>query len=110
MNEERIKEIFSDEAFVKQLLEQEEPEQVQVLLAEKEIDLSIEEIVKVQDIVEKQLNGEENLEELSDDDLENVSGGVGAAFAIGLIVAGVVGTGAFAGLMAGLRSAFRRRW
>ena len=27
MNEERIKEIFSDEAFVRQLLEQEEPEQ-----------------------------------------------------------------------------------
>ena len=48
--EERIKEVFKDEAFVKQLLEQEEAEQVQELLRDKEIDLSIEDIAQIFDI------------------------------------------------------------
>ena len=86
MNEERIKEVFSDEAFVAQIFEQETAEQVQELLAEKEIELSIKEIEKIKEYVEKALKGEENVEELSDEDLEDVSGGV-----IGLLIVNVIG-------------------
>ena len=75
MNVERIKEVFSDELFVKQLLEQEDAEQVQALLMEKDIDFSIEDICKIQELMIKQLNGEINLEELSEEELEDVTGG-----------------------------------
>ena len=76
MNEERIKEIFSNEEFVKRLLKQEDSEQVQALLIEKDIDLSIEDICKIRELFIKQMNGEINLEELMDEDLENVAGGI----------------------------------
>ena len=36
----RIKEVFADEEFVKELFSKETPEEVQVLLAEKDIDLT----------------------------------------------------------------------
>ena len=42
MNEERIKEIFADEEFVKEFFSKETPEEAQALLDEKEIDVSIE--------------------------------------------------------------------
>ena len=83
MNEERIKAIFSDESFVKQLLEQETAEQVQALLAEKEIDISVDEIIKVHEILIKHVNGEVNLEELSDEELSDISGG-------GLLTCGIL--------------------
>ena len=41
MNEAKIKEVFSDEAFVKELLEKETPEEVQEILEKKDIELSI---------------------------------------------------------------------
>lgn len=94
MNELKVKEIFSDEAFVKQLLEQEEPEQVQALLAEKEIELSIKEIETLRDMIIKHCNGELNLEELSEDDLEGVSGGVlGTILGVASLIVGIVGIG-----------------
>ena len=75
MDEMRIKEVFADEAFVKQLLEQEEPEAVQALLMERDIDITIDQIVQIRDLVEKHLKGEININELSEEDLENISGG-----------------------------------
>ena len=45
MTEERIKEVFSDEEFVKELFSKETPEEAQAMLAEKGIDLSIDELV-----------------------------------------------------------------
>ena len=72
MNEQRIKEVFSDETFVKQLLEQEDAEQVQALLIEKDIDLSIEDVCKIQELMIKQIKGEINLEELSEEELEDI--------------------------------------
>ena len=45
MNEERIKEVFADEEFVKELFSKETPEEAQALLVEKDIELSIDEIV-----------------------------------------------------------------
>lgn len=111
MNEERIKEVFSDEAFVKQVLEQDTPEQVQALLAEKEIDFTIEEIVKIREIIEKQVKGELHIEELTDDDLENVSGGTGILIAVGVIVGGlVVGAVVGGGAAAAAEHFTRGRW
>ena len=78
MTEERIKEVFADEEFVKELFSKETPEEVQVLLAEKDIDLTVAEIVKLGEIVAKKLQQTENGEpaELTEEELEDVAGGV----------------------------------
>ena len=92
MNEERIKEVFSDEEFVKELFSKETPEEAQALLAEKEIDMSIDELVKLKDIVAAKLQAAENGEstEITEEDLADVAGGVAVLFAImGLVVVGV---------------------
>jgi len=92
MNEERIKEVFSDEEFVKELFSKETPEEAQALLAEKEIDLSIDELVKLKDLVAAKLQAAENGEstEITEEDLADVAGGVAVLFAImGLVVVGV---------------------
>ena len=92
-------------------MEQEEPEAVQALLTEKEIDLSVEEIEKIQDMLIKQLNGEMDMEELSDDDLEDVSGGsllvLGSLIVLAMMGAGIALSGAM--LDSDMRSR-RRRW
>jgi len=92
MNEKRIKEVFSDEAFVKELVSKETPEEVQALLEDKDIEMSVSEIVKLRELLEKK--AEDPNAELSDEDLEDVSGGclgvaVIASFAV-FIGAGVV--------------------
>ena len=51
MNEERIKEVFSDEEFVKELFSKETPEEAQALLEEKDIDFSVEDIIKLREIL-----------------------------------------------------------
>ena len=84
MNEERIKEIFADEEFVKELFSKETPEEAQALLAEKGIDMSIDELVKIKDLVVAKLQAAENGEsdELTEEDLIDVAGG-----AIGVTIA-----------------------
>jgi len=96
MNEKRIKEVFSDEAFVKELVSKETPEEVQALLEDKDIEMSVSEIVKLRELLEKK--AEDPNAELSDEDLEDVSGGVIplmiAAAVAPLVIFGVVaGTG-----------------
>ena len=73
MNQEKIQEVFSDEAFLKEIFSKEIPEEVQSILAEKDVELSIEDILKLREIIEKKLN---QGVELSDDKLEDVTGGV----------------------------------
>lgn len=73
MNQEKIQEVFSDEAFLKEIFSKEIPEEVQSILAEKDVELSIEDILKLRKIIEKKLN---QGVELSDDKLEDVTGGV----------------------------------
>ena len=96
MNEERIKEVFSDEEFVKELFSKETPEEVQVLLAEKDIDLTVAEIVKLGEIVAKKLQQTENGEsaELTEEELSDVAGG--AAVVVLVVLASVLGA-AFVG-------------
>lgn len=86
-NIERIKEVFSDEAFIAQVFELETPEEVQELLRDKNIDLTVEDIVDAKEYIEKHLNGELDIEELTDKDLEDVSGGV---VCVGLVIGGIV--------------------
>ena len=90
MNEERIKEIFADEDFVKELFSKETPEEVQVLLAEKDIDLTVADIVKLGEIVAKKLQQTENGEpaECTEEELTEVAGGVLPVLAAVAIVMG----------------------
>ena len=96
MNEERIKAVFSDEAFVKELLSKETPEEVQAMLEDKDIEVSIAEIVKLRELLEKKAENPDA--ELSDEDLEDVAGGCGAVLIAGLML---VGAWAVTGLVAG---------
>ena len=81
MNEERIKEVFADEEFVKELLSKEALEEVQALLAEKDIDVSVEDLVKIKDLIVKKAQEAENgvSAELTEEDLADVAGGSAAA-------------------------------
>ena len=84
MNEELIREVFSDETYVKNLFKSESWEAAQASLKEKGIDLSVEEI---KNIVNKAKAAEEG--ELSDDELENVAGGIEVLFGIVITVGGM---------------------
>lgn len=87
MDEQQIRTVFSDEAFVSSILEMETAEDVQQALAAKGITLSLKEIENIQ----TSLNHEE--EELSEDQLENVAGGSLTAIICALIIGGAVVAG-----------------
>ena len=70
MDKEKLTEIFSDKEFVKSFFEPKNEEEVQKVLKEKGIDLSLQEIQKIREILIQKKNGE-----LSDEELEAVSGG-----------------------------------
>jgi len=91
MNEERIKEVFSDEEFVKELFSKETPEEAQAILAEKDIDFSVEDLIKLREILVAKLQKSEGSEEveLGEDELEDVSGGT-LTFIIAVIISVVV--------------------
>lgn len=91
MNEAAIREVFSDENFVKGLFELETPEAVQQALWQKDITLSVEEIVKIRELLLKRL---ETGAELSEEELESVTGG-SVTVMVGLII--VVGAAALLG-------------
>jgi len=91
MNEERIKEVFSDEEFVKELFSKETPEEAKALLEEKDIDFSVEDLIKLREILVAKLQKSEGSEEveLGEDELEDVSGGT-LTFIIAVIIPVVV--------------------
>jgi predicted ribosomally synthesized peptide with nif11-like leader len=72
MDEKRMKEVFSDEEFVKHLFTLKEPEEVQDALKEKGIDFSIEQIVALKDSFAGTVD-----QELSEGELEGAAGGSG---------------------------------
>ena len=102
MNEATIREVFSNEEFVKGLFQLEMPEQVQQALRQKDITLSVDEIVKIRELLLKRL---ETGEELSEEELESVNGGavvtcvllIAALFAGALIGGAAVGAGVIGG-------------
>lgn len=111
----KVKEVFSDQEFVKELFDLDEPLDVQKALREKDVEVSIEEIETMRDVIVRYQNdqltdqekkllemSEKNDDELSDDLLESVSGGsltvatlfaiycIGTALIVGSSTAGVV--------------------
>ena len=80
----KIRELMKDEAFVKELLSKEEPEDVQALFEEKGVELSLDEIKEIGATLDKVASGEmaaEDVEkmaggELTEDELEEVAGGM----------------------------------
>ena len=124
MNIEKMKEVFSDEAFVKNLFELETVAEVQAALKEKGVELTEEEILGIRDLLAKMESGEispEQLEsgELSDEVLEQVAGGeiiimAAVTITIGTIlkwigIGAAVGAAA-GGVAAGAIDAVERRW
>jgi lactobin A/cerein 7B family class IIb bacteriocin len=94
MDDARVKEVFADEAFVKSLLDLETPEEVQSALAARGVEASREEILSVRDALVKAI---EKGGTLSDEELENVAGGVLPLVAIiAWIGAGIIGAGTMA--------------
>lgn len=126
MNMEKMKEAFSDEAFVKSLFELETATEVQTALQKKGIDLTEEEILAVRELLIKLEGGEitaEQLEslarrsedgELSDEALEQVAGGFVvtsmAALTAWFVGSVVVGTAVATGTGVGITFAVRQRW
>ena len=60
---EKMKEVFSDEAFVKDLFELETATEVQAALMEKGVEMSEEEILAVRDLLAKMESGEISVEQ-----------------------------------------------
>ena len=80
--QEKINEAFSDKAFAEKVLALDTAEAVRAALLEKDIDLGVEDINEIKDLLVKHFEGGE---ELSEEDLEDVSGGCAACIAIGII-------------------------
>ncbi len=102
MNEQKIKEVFSDAAFVEALMNMESAEDVQSAIAEKGIELSVADI----EALRVQLSGEG--EELSEDALENVAGGFAITATVVSAIAGCIS--AAAGLTSMVHNVTNRRW
>lgn len=84
VNKKHVEEVFSDKAFVELLLEKETPEEVQAALKEKNIEISEQEILTIRD----RLNSG-NSDELSLNELEDVSGGIAITLLVALICGGI---------------------
>ena len=103
MNEERIKEVFSDEEFVKELFSKETPEEAKALLEEKDIDFSVEDLIKLREILVAKLQKSEGSEEveLGEDELEDVAGGylgIATIVIVSIAVPLIFGTGVAIGI------------
>ncbi len=80
MNNQKLNNLLSDEQFVKKLFSLETSKEVQDLLVENDVDMTIAEIEKIKETLGKQANGT-----LSDEELENIAGGKSTIFRIELI-------------------------
>ena len=94
-NDAQVQKVFSDEAFVKSLLELEEPEDVQAALKDKGIDCTIDEIKQLGEKINKAVEtylAQQNGDDLSIEQLDDVAGGFGGGFDItdiGLVEAAI---------------------
>lgn len=124
MNIEKMKEVFSDEAFVKSLFELETVAEVQAALKEKGVELSEDEILGIRELFLKVEDGEISAEqiekwveqaesgELSEELLEQVSGGI-STLVVAAVVTFLVRVGAAAaaaGVIYGTAHAIKNRW
>ena len=102
MNEAAIIEVFRDETFVKGLFAMETPEEVQKAMSGKGIELTVEQIVKIKELIIKKLD---TGRELSEEELEDVTGGgilvLGLTLAALSLAVGVLGGGLAVGTTVG---------
>ncbi len=92
--------MLSDEKFAKELLQMEKPEDVQIALEKKGIELTLDEIRQIGEFMRKIQNGEVSQEqvqrmadgELSEDELEEVAGGCIIMTILGILVGGTFAT------------------
>ena len=125
MNMEKMKEVFSDEAFVKNLFGLETAAEVQAALKEKGVELTEEEILGIRDLLGKVESDEISVEqleqwaaqvesgELSDEMLEQVAGGsVAGVLIIGGVVVGAIAavTGLAATVTGFIKKVSGRHW
>lgn len=96
MDKHQIMEIMRDEDFVNEILDMQTTEEVKEAFAEKGLELSLEEIDIISQIINKMVD--KNTTELSDEDLEEISGGSSAVAApahsspaVDLIATGIAG-------------------
>jgi predicted ribosomally synthesized peptide with nif11-like leader len=109
MEEAKVKEIFSDEAFVTSLLKIEAPEDVQKALKTKGLELSIDEIKTIGATLAK---AAEKGGELNEAELEKVAGGM-TATASGVVVAAMCGVAVAIGAVGwgkGILNTLGKRW
>ncbi|MBQ9480084.1 MAG: hypothetical protein IJU71_11100, partial [Selenomonadaceae bacterium] len=100
MDKEKITALMQDEAFVKELVGQEDVEDVRKLFASKGVELTVEQIDEIRKGVAARVGDGD--EELSDDQLENVSGGF--ADAITGVIDAIIAVGDL------VHTVTRRRW
>ena len=108
MDTNKIKEIFSDQAFVKSLLEKDTAAQVQAELKKKGIDLSEKEVMKLRDEIVKHTENGTKPEELSLDQLDDVAGGLLISMTTLIVLAGIATVAGAGSAAASSRS--RLRW
>lgn len=85
--EEKLKKVMSDEAYVKELLALETPEEVQASLEEKDVEMSLDEIKQATNLLSRYSDGE-----LSEDELAEIAGGCAACVTCAII--SIVASGA----------------
>ena len=103
--QEKFEKLMQDEAFAEKLLSLDEDTEIQALLSENGVEFTLEQIAAIKKGVIAQLNGEDA--ELSEDDLEDVAGGIAVGTAITVAVG--VAKGLFA-LGKGVHKWTRGRW
>ena len=108
LNKECIEKVFSDEAFVKSLFELEEPADVQAMLKEKGIEMSLEEIKQLGALITKAIEAKQNGEELSLEQLDEVAGGGVVSGVVFLVVFGAISVYAIGGGISGFFGG--KRW
>lgn len=107
MNEqEKILTLINDKDFIKNLISLDSDEDVVKLFASHDVSLSTQDVHSILEGVVKKL---ESSEELDENDLENVAGGVSAGDAIPALIDGIVNV--VESLMdVDWKNVFRRRW
>jgi len=109
INVKHIHEVFSDEAFVKELLSMEAPEDAQAALKAKGVEFTIEELKGISNILSVKIS---EGGELSLDDLDNAAGGIDpvtvSAALLVLTVLGAIGVAGVGGAAVGAIAVLRR--
>ena len=107
MNEqEKILTLINDKDFIKNLISLDSDEDVVKLFASHDVSLSTQDVHSILEGVVKKL---ESSEELDENDLENVAGGVSAGDAIPALIDGIVNV-VESFMDVDWKNVFRRRW